>query len=55
MEIHNNMLLFTGEMFRSLSFQYRIGRSTISEIVMEACKALYDVLKDDHLKVRYLM
>ncbi|XP_048036196.1 protein ALP1-like [Megalobrama amblycephala] len=42
--------LATGETFRSLSFQYRIGRSTISEIVMETCQALYDVLKDDHLK-----
>ncbi|KAG1934126.1 protein ALP1-like [Pimephales promelas] len=42
--------LATGETFRSLSFQYRIGRSTISEIVMETCQALYEVLKDDHLK-----
>ncbi|ROL23491.1 hypothetical protein DPX16_18759 [Anabarilius grahami] len=42
--------LATGETFRSLSFQYRIGRSTVSEIVMETCQALYDVLKDDLLK-----
>uniref|UniRef100_UPI003AAFE7A5 uncharacterized protein n=1 Tax=Centroberyx gerrardi TaxID=166262 RepID=UPI003AAFE7A5 len=42
--------LATGESFRSLSFQYRIGRTTISEIVMETCEALYDVLKEDHLK-----
>ncbi|KAM3876391.1 5-hydroxytryptamine receptor 3A-like [Diretmus argenteus] len=39
-----------GESFRSLSFQYRIGRTTVSEIVLETCEALYDVLKEDHLK-----
>ncbi|CAM4714914.1 unnamed protein product [Leuciscus chuanchicus] len=36
--------------FRSLSFQYRIGRSTINEMVMETCQAVNGVLKDEHLK-----
>ncbi|KAL2092943.1 hypothetical protein ACEWY4_010255 [Coilia grayii] len=44
--------LATGESFRSLSFQYRIGRSTIGQIVTETCEALYTVLKD-RLKVGY--
>ncbi|XP_062412373.1 uncharacterized protein LOC134102312 [Sardina pilchardus] len=41
--------LATGESFRSLCFQYRIGRSTIGQIVTETCEALCVVLKD-HLK-----
>ncbi|KAK0152724.1 Protein ALP1-like [Merluccius polli] len=41
--------LATGESFRSLCFQYRIGRSTIGQIVTETCEALCMVLKD-HLK-----
>ncbi|KAK0138985.1 hypothetical protein N1851_024459 [Merluccius polli] len=35
-----------GETFKSLSFQYRIGSSTISLIVMETCAALHHVMKD---------
>ncbi|XDV18757.1 hypothetical protein PO909_024389 [Leuciscus waleckii] len=35
--------LATGEMFSSLSFQYRVGVSTISEMVMETRAALYKV------------
>ncbi|XP_035529809.1 uncharacterized protein LOC118337072 isoform X1 [Morone saxatilis] len=42
--------LATGVTFRSLSFQYRIGASTISLIVMETCAALYQVMKKDFLK-----
>ena len=38
--------LATGETFQSLSFQFRIGKTTISEIVMEVCAAIYNVLKD---------
>ena len=46
-----NLFAFLGESFRSLSFQYRIGRSTVGLIVMETCQALYNVLKEDHMKV----
>ncbi|KAM6937853.1 uncharacterized protein FYW49_000093 [Xenentodon cancila] len=42
--------LATGETFQSLRFQYRIGTSTISQIVMETCTALHEVLKEDFLK-----
>ncbi len=36
---------------QSLRFQYRVGTSTISQIVMDTCAALYQVLKEDFLKV----
>ena len=37
--------LATGNSFRSFSFSYRMGRRTISEIVIECCRAIYDVMK----------
>jgi len=43
--------LATGETFHSLSFQFRIGKSTVSQIVMEACDAIYQVLGRQHLKM----
>lgn len=42
--------LATGESFASLSFQYKIGRSTVSGIIQETCEALYLVLKDIYMK-----
>ena len=36
--------LATGESHISLSLQYRIGRQTVSKIIPETCKAIYDVL-----------
>ena len=36
--------LATGETFHSLSFQFRIGKSTVSQIVMEVYDAIYQVL-----------
>lgn len=42
--------LATGETFRSLSFQFRISRSTISYIVREVCQAIFKVLGEKHLK-----
>lgn len=36
--------LATGESFQSLSFQFRIGRTTIGEIVMEVCTVILDKL-----------
>ncbi|XP_048062134.1 protein ALP1-like [Megalobrama amblycephala] len=43
--------LASGETFSSLSLQYRIGASTISQIVMETCAALHQVMKKDFLKM----
>nr|CAH7712839.1 unnamed protein product [Callosobruchus chinensis] len=34
--------LATGHTFRALSFEFRIGRATISEIVKETCEAIWD-------------
>ena len=42
--------LATGETFQSLPFQFRIGKSTVSEIVMGVCDAIYQVLGRQHLK-----
>ena len=41
--------LATGETFRSLHFQFRMGRSTISYIVREVCQAIYSVLGPRYL------
>ena len=42
--------LATGESQQSLSFSYRMGRSTVSKIVNETSQALYESLKNDYLK-----
>ncbi|XP_060771613.1 uncharacterized protein LOC132882527 [Neoarius graeffei] len=42
--------LATGETFNSLSFQYRIGSTTVSKIVMETCTAITSVLCEEYLK-----
>ena len=39
--------LATGETFQSLSFQFRIGKATVSGIVTEVCDAIYAVLGKD--------
>ena len=43
--------LATGESQQSLSFSFRIGKSTISSILSETSKAIYDSLQYDFLKV----
>ena len=43
--------IFLGESFRSLSFQYRIGERTVSNIISETCQALYEAMKQQYLKV----
>ena len=42
--------LATGNSFRSFFFSYRMSRRTISEIVIECCRAIYDVLKPLYMK-----
>ena len=42
--------LATGESQVSLSFQYRIGRQTVSKIIPETCIAIYEALAPIHLK-----
>lgn len=41
--------LATGESFRSLEFQFRISRHSISRIVMEVCQALYEIMGPKYL------
>ena len=41
----------TGSTFSDLEADFKIHRVTISGIVMETCKAIYDCLKDDYLKL----
>lgn len=43
--------LATGETYRSLMYSFRVSESTISLFVPEVCRAIYNVLKDDYLKV----
>ena len=43
-------LLASGESQQSLSFAYRIGKSTLSRILRETCDAIFIVLKDPYLK-----
>ena len=39
------LFIFAGESFRSLSYQFRVGVSTIRQLVPETCTAIYEVLK----------
>ncbi|GLV37437.1 uncharacterized protein CBL_10597 [Carabus blaptoides fortunei] len=43
--------LATGESYQSLMYSTRIPACTISKIIPECCEAIYNVLKDKHLKV----
>lgn len=42
--------MFAGETQESLSFQFRVGQSTISGIIKNVCHALHSTLKDTYLK-----
>ena len=42
--------LATGESQQSLSFSYRIGKSTASKIIRETCDAIYTVLAPTYLR-----
>lgn len=43
--------LATGETFSSLQYMFRIPKNTISKFIIDVCEAIYDVLKENHLKV----
>lgn len=43
--------LATGESFRSLMYSYRVHESTISLFIPVVCRAIYQELKADYLKV----
>jgi hypothetical protein len=46
-------LLFAGELLKSLSFQFRIGLSTLTRTIPEVCDAIYNNLKEEFMKVCY--
>jgi len=41
--------LATGESYSTLEFQFRISKSTLSNMIPFVCKVICTVLKDDHL------
>ena len=43
--------LATGETYESLMYQFRIHRTTISQIIQEVCSAIYKVLQPDYMKL----
>ena len=42
--------LATGVAQQSLSFEYRVGKSTVCNIISETSKAIYECLKEEYLK-----
>ena len=43
--------MLKGESYKSLAYQFRVGKSTIGEIIPETCQAIYEVLKDKYFQV----
>lgn len=43
--------LGTGNSMRSSHFELLLGRSTISSIVRERCSAIWNTMKDEHMKM----
>ena len=43
--------LATGETFKSLQYLFRVSNVTIGRIVPETCQAIYNRLRENHLKV----
>lgn len=41
--------LATGESYSSLEFQFRISKSTLSNMIPYVCNVIYTVLKDEYL------
>lgn len=47
--------LSTGNSYEDLKFSTKIAAQTLGHIIPETCLALYDVLKDKYMKVKYLL
>jgi len=47
--------LSTGNSYEDLKFSTKIAAQTLGHIIPETCLALYDVLKDKYMKVKYLI
>lgn len=48
------LYLATGDTFSLLQYMFRIPKNTISNFICEVCEAIYNVLKNNHLKVFYI-
>ena len=46
--------LATGDSYTSLQYSTRISKQSLSLIIPETCDAIYRVLKDEYLQVRFL-
>lgn len=46
-----SILSFTGESQSSLSYQFRVSQNLISTFIPEVCWAIYQALKEQHLKI----
>jgi len=42
-----------GETMKSLHYHFRIGHSTICQLIPEVCDVIYNKLKQDFVKVRF--
>jgi hypothetical protein len=42
---------FVGDSFTSLHYAYRIGRTTVGEIVVETCEMIVKTLTDEFMQV----
>ena len=47
----NELLCISGESFRSLAMQFRLGETTIGRFIPQVCAAIYKALSVDYLKV----
>lgn len=47
--------LSTGNSYEDLKFSTKIAAQTLGHIIPETCLAIYDVLKDKYMKVKYLL
>ena len=43
--------LAIGEIYESIMYQFRIHRTTISQIIQEVCNAIYKVFQPDYINV----
>jgi len=46
-----HVLLLPGDTFVSLSYLFRLGKSTISEIITEVCHAIVEELQTEYIQV----
>ena len=49
------LFLSTGVSYSALQYPTRISKQSLSEIVPDTCQAIYDVLKDEYLQVKFVV